>query len=79
MMLLPLLVAVQMIEVHGADDQVTYFNVKEISSLRAPTGKDMAKYFAPGVHCVIVTTNAKFLAVKETCAELHALVTKEKP
>lgn len=61
--------AVELIEVHGVDGQLVFFNAQEISSLRAPTSADLQR-FAKGAHCVIVMTNSKFLATRESCAEI---------
>jgi len=65
------LAALELIEVHGPNGSIAYVNVHEISSLREPSEADIGRHFAAGTHCVVVTTNGKFLAVRETCAVLR--------
>lgn len=62
-----LLCRVELLELHGADGQTYYVNPHEISSLRQPTNADLHRYFACNVHCIVVTTNGKFLAAAESC------------
>lgn len=66
-----MLIAVEFIEVHGPDGQIAFVNTNEISTLRRPTSFDLRKHFPKETHCVIVTTNGKFLGVIETCNELR--------
>lgn len=61
----------ELIEVHGPDGQVTWVNANEISSLRAPSSLDLKRYFPPGTHCVISTTNGKFVACIESCQDIR--------
>lgn len=68
------LVAVDLIEVHGPDGQRAYVNTHEISSLREPADKDLRQHFPPKVHCVVMTTNGKFLAVTETCDQIRNVI-----
>lgn len=71
-----LLAALELIEVHGADGQVAYVNAQEISSLRAPLSSDLASHFTTGAQCIIVTTNGKFLATRESCSTLRDKLAK---
>lgn len=64
------LAAVELLELHGVDGQLAWINVAEISELRAPGSRDLARHFAPGTQCVVVMGNAKWLAVRESCAEI---------
>lgn len=66
-----LLIGIEFIEVHGPDGQVAFVNTSEISTLRAPVADDIVRHFPKDTHCVIVTTNGKFLSVTETCGELR--------
>ena len=70
-LLLAVLAAVEFIEVHGPDGQVAFVNTNEISTLRAPTSSDLNRHFSKETHCIIVTTNGKFLSSVETCNELR--------
>ena len=56
---------------HGPDGQIALVNVNEIASIRAPTAIDLGRHFAKGSKCVLLTTDGKFLAVVETCAEIR--------
>lgn len=71
--------AVDLLELHGPDGQVVYVNEQEISSLRAPNSIDLRRFFAAGVHCVVVTTNGKFIGVVETCATIRGRLTEVGP
>ena len=66
-----LLIALDLLEVHGPDGQIALVNVNEIASIRAPTAADLGRHFAKGAKCVLLTTDGKFLAVVETCAEIR--------
>jgi hypothetical protein len=61
---------VEFIELHGPDGQRAFLNPKAISSLREPIDMDL-KRFTRSVHCVVVTTNGKFIAVVETCTYIR--------
>lgn len=69
-----LIAALDLLEVHGPDGQMAFVNVHEIASIRAPTTFDLGRHFAKGSKCVLLTTDGKFLAVVETCAEIRALL-----
>lgn len=68
---LAILIALDLLEVHGPDGQTAFVNVHEIASLRAPNYADLGR-FAKGSHCIVLTTDGKFLAVVEPCSELRA-------
>jgi len=67
---------VEFIELHGPDGQRAFLNPRAISSLREPVNPDL-KHFAKSVHCVVVTTNGKFIAVVETCQEIRDTLGKK--
>lgn len=69
-----LIAALHFIALHGADNQTYWVNADQVTSLRAPMPADLQKSFAPGVHCIVVTTNGKFLAVTETCEVVYQLM-----
>ena len=69
-----MLVAIDLLEVHGPDGQTAFINTHEIASLREPTTFDLRRHFPKGSRCIILTTDGKFLAVVETCGELRALL-----
>lgn len=65
---------VDFIEVHGPDGQKAFINPHEITSLREPTNVDLSLHFQRGAHCIVVTTNGKFLATKEHCEEIRNMI-----
>jgi len=67
---------VEFIELHGPDGQRAFLNPRAISSLREPVNTD-SKHFTKGVHCVVVTTNGKFIAVIETCTQIRDTLDKK--
>lgn len=67
---------VEFIELHGPDGQRAFLNPKTISSLREPIATDL-KHFTGRVHCVVVTTNGKFIAVVETCNYIRDTLDKK--
>ena len=75
---LALLISIELIEIHGPDGQVAYVNTHEISSLRAPTHRDLADHFTKGARCIVVTTNGKFIAATETCETVKEMIDKVK-
>lgn len=75
----PVLVFVELVEVHGPDGQVYYVNAAEVSSLRQPNAADLGRYFPPGTHCIISTTNGKFIAAREPCSAIYDRLTHHNP
>lgn len=72
------LIAAEFVEVHGPNGQHAYINPSSISSLREPSQTDLRHYFVEGSKCVVVTTDGKFLSVRETCAEIHNMIEHNK-
>lgn len=66
-------VFITLVELHGPNGQRYFVNPMFITSLREPITEDR-KHFSPNTRCVIVTVNGKFLAVRETCDDVRALV-----
>lgn len=70
---------VELLEVHGPDGQTYYVNPAEISSLRAPTNTELQRYFSPGTHCIISTTNRRFIAAREMCSDIRDRLKHSQP
>ena len=70
------LAAVTLIELHGAEGQRFLLNPAQITTIREPSAADLRQHFAPGAHCIVVTTSGKFLAVRESCDQVQAAVSK---
>jgi uncharacterized protein YlzI (FlbEa/FlbD family) len=60
-------VAALLIELHGADGQRYWINPAEITTIREPSGTDLRQHFTSGARCIVLTTDGKFIAVRETC------------
>jgi hypothetical protein len=62
------IIATVLITLTGPGGQVIEINPAEIVSLREPRGDG---HLDKDVHCLIHTTDGKFIAVKETCVIVH--------
>lgn len=74
-----LLATIELVALHGADGQSVWVNVAEITSIRSPLSSDLDQHFARGVHCVVVTSNGKFVATRESCDEVRGLINWHAP
>jgi hypothetical protein len=65
-MLLSMTVAqdVILIRLHGPDGQEIYVNPQTVVSVRPPRGTDVV---GSQLHCLLHTTDGKYIAVVETC------------
>ena len=73
-MITPLLV-VYLVQFTGPDDQKIEVNPAEVVSTRIPRSEE---HFAKGVRCLINTVDGKFIAVIQTCEQVHKLLEMEK-
>lgn len=70
---------IDLVQLTGPDGQKVFVNPMEITTLRVLSKLAVvSEHFPKGSHCVIVTTNGKFLPVQETCERVAALVEKAK-
>jgi hypothetical protein len=53
-----------LVELFGPDHQAIYVNPVEVVSVRAPRGTE---HLSKHVHCLIHTSDGKFIAVVEDC------------
>jgi hypothetical protein len=63
--------ALNLIVVHGPNNQYLEINIDKISSIRTP---QPSAHFPRGTHCLITMTNGNFNAVMETCAMVDKLI-----
>ena len=70
--------AVELIELHGPEGQRAFVNTLSISSLREPFDRDLRTHFARGTRCVVVLMSGRFMAVRESCDEIRALMARER-
>jgi hypothetical protein len=59
---------------HRADGQVVSVNPNHVVGVTP--ARDHG-HFAPGVHCLVHTSDRKFMSVRETCGEVHQLIRRE--
>lgn len=67
---------ISLIELHGPNGQRYFLNPYWITTIREPVAADL-KHFSTSTHCIIVTTNARFLAVREPCDQVRAMVSEK--
>jgi hypothetical protein len=60
-----------LIQVTGPDTQVIDINPSQVVTVRPPRVSD---HFGPGVHCLINTTDGKFVGVVQTCETVQKLL-----
>lgn len=69
-----LLAYVAFVMLHRPDGETVVINPTHVVAV---TPAHDHGHFAPGVHCVIHTTDRKFLSVKETCREVQGEMRKK--
>ena len=74
----PLLVTVVLIALHGPDGREIDVNVDEVTSLQCKLPNVANKLFVAGVNALVNLTDGKHVSVRETCAEIRALL-EDKP
>lgn len=52
----------------GPEHQVIQINPEKVTTFRRPRGND---HLGKETHCVIFTTDGKFISVVESCEEVH--------
>jgi hypothetical protein len=52
------------VPLHGPNGQTIYVNPREVTSLREPQVKE---HFGPGTRCLIYQSNARLVAVQDSC------------
>ena len=65
--------ALNLIILHGPNNQFLEINVDEISSIREPRAVSQ-RHFPKGIRCVITMTNGHFNAVTDTCEAVDKLI-----
>lgn len=69
-----LIAALHFALLHGPEGGLFWVNLEQVTSLRAPIPSDLGRSFPRGTQCVVVTSNAKFMAVVETCEQVFQLI-----
>lgn len=70
----PLLLAVHLLQFTGPDGQLIEVNPAGIVSIRSPR---RAEHFTAGIHCIIFTSDNKYLAVLESCQQVEEMLRGE--
>lgn len=65
--MIPILVLV-LVMFHAPGGQIIWINPEAVTSTRVPR---QGEHFAPGIHCVINTSDGKFSLVLESCDEVR--------
>jgi hypothetical protein len=65
-----------LIRLHGPEGQDIYVNPQAVVSVRAPRRTDTV---GPQLHCLLHTTDGKYIAVVETCAQFVAEAKEKVP
>lgn len=65
-----------LVELHGPDGQRFFVNPAAVTTIREPLTTDQ-RHFAPGMRCVVVMSNGKFLPVHESCDEVRGLMERK--
>lgn len=73
-----LLAQIELVPLHGPDNQRYWINPMQITSVREPIASDRI-HFSPIVHCIIVTVSGKFMPVRETCDQVRRVVGFDSP
>lgn len=63
-----MLLVVHLLQFTGPDGQRIEVNPAGIVSIRTPR---KSEHFAPGTHCIIFTSDNKWLTVVESCQEVN--------
>jgi uncharacterized protein YlzI (FlbEa/FlbD family) len=63
-----ILLALQLIELTGPDNQAIEVNPKQIITIREPRGKE--EHFPHGTRCLLNMADGKIVVVQETCEKV---------
>jgi hypothetical protein len=63
---------------HGPTGREIRLNSRTVTSLHGPTTPGQNKALADGAHCLINTTDGKFISVVETCADVARMIEGQK-
>lgn len=71
-----LAVTLHLLVLTGPDGLRIEVNSDEIVTLRPPRGQEQ-DHIHKNIHCVIFTTDGKFVSVTETCDKVHELMDED--
>ena len=64
---------IMLVTLHTVDDRDVHINPQHVVTVGLPHN------FTPDANCVITLLDAKFIAVRETCAEVNTLLRRSPP
>jgi hypothetical protein len=70
-------VALRLVHFYGPDQQLIEINPDEVVAIREP--RDSEKHFHQEVHCLVFTSDGKFVAVQEDCETVEQRLTIAAP
>jgi hypothetical protein len=65
------LLALQLVQFTGPDQQMIVINPQTVVNFRSPRGTD---HFSAGTKCLIFTSDAKYIPVMESCDKVRELL-----
>jgi uncharacterized protein YlzI (FlbEa/FlbD family) len=68
--LVQIILALHLVQLTGLDGQKILLNPEQVIDLKEPRGQP-GEHFTAAVKCLIFTSNGKYTAVIETCAEVR--------
>jgi hypothetical protein len=63
------ILALHLVRLTGTDGQIIEINPEEVVSVRAPGA--IAEHLHPNTHCVIYTSDGKFISLRDDCADVQ--------
>jgi hypothetical protein len=68
---------VVLVVLHSPDGSEIVVSENEVVSMRGTRDDEPSKHFPENVHCMINTSDGKFIAVSETCADVMRIFVDE--
>jgi hypothetical protein len=64
------IIIAMLVELHAADGTAITINPHGVISMRGPREGDARSLFTGDAHCLINTSDGKYITTRETCAEV---------
>ena len=71
-----MMLALMLVMLHTVDDREVFVNPAYVISTTEPKDKGG---FSENVNCIVSFIDAKFISVKESCAEVNAILKRNTP
>jgi hypothetical protein len=73
-----LILGALLILLHGPDDHIILISPDQVTSLREAKPGEEGRHFTDTVHCMVNTTDGKFVTVVEPCSTVRTLMERSK-